>query len=50
MNLPAPPLRLAPKDRTRFDALAPGPTLLEPHTSWMVKTCDDWAKRDGLPK
>ena len=50
MSPSATPLRLAPKARTRFAALTPGPVLPEPHASWMVKTGEDRAKRDGLPK
>jgi ABC-type uncharacterized transport system YnjBCD substrate-binding protein len=50
MSLPAAPLRLAPKARTRFDARTLGPVLPEPHASWMVKIAEDRAERDGLPK
>ena len=51
---------LAPEDRARFDALqlgvatlspeALGPTLLEPHGSWMTKVAQDWDRRYGLAK
>ena len=50
MSLPATALHLAPKARTRFDTRTPGPVLPEPHASWMVKTGEDRAKRDGLSK
>ena len=49
---------LAPADRARFDALqlgvatlSPadlGPTLLEPHASWMTRVAEDWTRRYGL--
>lgn len=45
-------------DRARFDALDPGvatlspdalgPTLLEPHPSWMTRIATDWAARYGV--
>ncbi|MEO6298975.1 MAG: ABC transporter substrate-binding protein [Paracoccaceae bacterium] len=48
---------LKPEDQARFSALnlgiatlSPadlGPTLLEPHASWMAKISDDWVKRYG---
>ena len=50
--------RLNPADRARFDALPRGPatlspvelgpTLLEPHASWMTRIGADWAKRYGV--
>ncbi len=49
---------LTDADRARFDAikrgpatLSPsdlGPTLLEPHASWMTRIGDDWVKRYGV--
>ena len=49
---------LAPADRARFDALhlgvatlSPadlGPSLLEPHGSWMTRVAQDWEHRYGL--
>ena len=48
---------LSPEDRARFDALdlGPatlppadlGPTLLEPHASWMERIAEDWVRRYG---
>ena len=45
-------------DRARFDALQRGPatlspaelgpTLLEPHASWMTRIAEDWVKRYGV--
>ena len=49
---------LTAPDRARFDALhlgvatlSPadlGPTLLEPHASWMTKVAEDWTQRYGV--
>lgn len=49
---------LTPEDRARFEALKLGPatlppadlgpTLLEPHASWMVKISEDWTTRYGV--
>lgn len=49
---------LPPEDRARFEALKRGPatlsptelgpTLLEPHASWMTRIAEDWAKRYGV--
>ena len=51
---------LTPEDRARFEALTLGPatlspadlgpTLLEPHASWMVKIAEDWVQRYGVAK
>ena len=52
------PAALTPVDQARFTTLqlgiatlSPqdlGPTLLEPHSSWMTKVADDWVKRYGV--
>lgn len=49
---------LSDADRARFDGLALGPatlspaelgpTLLEPHASWMTRIAEDWVKRYGV--
>jgi len=50
--------RLPTEDKARFDALSLGaatltpdqlgPTLLEPHASWMTRIADDWVRRYGV--
>ena len=50
--------RLPAEDKARFDALSLGaatltpdqlgPTLLEPHASWMTRIADDWVGRYGV--
>jgi len=50
--------RLPAEDKARFDALGLGaatltpdqlgPTLLEPHASWMTRIADDWVRRYGV--